>query len=116
MPWGEGGSDQGGTSRETMLGVSARPRGMGAGATAGGWAAGGMAAPASGLGGGINPGKPGDGAGGGLGKGGTFPAVRGGSVAGLGEVIIVPHPGHGPEAPAISAGTVNAMPQAWQVK
>lgn len=38
-----------------------------------------------------------------------------GAVA-AGEVIVAPHCGHGPDTPAICAGTVSGMPQVWQLK
>jgi hypothetical protein len=31
-----------------------------------------------------------------------------------GDVMLAPHFGHGPDTPAISAGTVSRTPQVWQ--
>jgi hypothetical protein len=50
-------------------------------------------------------------------KGGANGLVCGASVAEAeGEVMVAPHFGHGPDTPAISAGTVSKMPQVWQWK
>ena len=45
--------------------------------------------------------------------GGANGLACGASVAG-GDVMVAPQFGHGPDTPAISAGTVSKMPQVWQ--